>query len=129
MKMKPIHYCQVIFVTFQEELILYCLYVALHVQVKVVSELFSSNWEGLKDFIRAINPPFERGESFVDDIERERADRESNYDWATHCLQIWVGENPNKNFLHVVSDTLARGIENGVLLEELRNRFPQLRSS
>ena len=88
--------------------------------------MLSRDWEVLRDFCRVIDPPFRKGESFIDSIKKARAKKNhTDIYWATRCLTIWIKENPRKDFIRAVYDALRRGIEDKKLARKLCERFPR----
>ena len=85
-------------------------------QIAVVCDVILFDWV---DFCRVIEPPFQKGEEYVE-FMKNRADYfGENASYVAQCLQQWIRENPYKNFMDAVYDALLNGLENREKAEEL----------
>ena len=97
-------------------------------EIEVVAESISSDWLTIKDFCKEIDPPFKRKDAFLAAMERKRG-REKDVDdrsWAKRCLQTWIKENPDQNFLRAVYNA-SNKLRNNELSSKLRE-LPGLKS-
>ena len=80
-----------------------------------MSSTISDNWI---DFFRAIEPPFQGGEAFIQSVVQWNWKRGKD-SCAAYCLKLWIKEHPNDNFLQVVFNTIVDGIDDSKMIIRL----------